>query len=269
VFSLVVGNTGPTPEPGPIVLTDTLPSGLAFVSATGPGWTCSASGLVVTCTNPSPLAPGASSQLTLTATAELGAFPSATNVATVRGEALDVDLANNTSRDVVGIQPVFELGIDKSLESVAGDRATWLIRVGNAGPHPAPGPFTVIDDLPDELTFVSATGTGWRCVERSGTVTCTFDGSLPAGATTEVRIVTRVSAEPGQEVTNTASLGPEVGGATDDAVVSVADDGTPSEGGDLADSGADATPTLLAALLLLAAGAGLLGAKRRRTRWLP
>jgi uncharacterized repeat protein (TIGR01451 family) len=274
VFSLVVGNKGPTPEPGPVVVTDTLPAGLAFVSASGPGWTCTANGSVVTCTTPGPMAPGVTSTITLTVTTELGAFPSATNIATVRGEALDLDLANNTSRDLVGVAPVFDLSINKELESVAGTRATWLITVGNAGPHPAPGPFTVIDVLPDELAYVSSSGADWRCAERSGTVTCTFTGTLAAGASTELRIVTRLSAEPGQEVTNTASLGPEVGGGSDDAVVSVAEDGTPSgggggsQGGDLADSGAEAGPTLLAALLLLAGGAGLLAAKRRRSRWL-
>ena len=76
---------------------------------------------------------------------------------------------------------MFDLGIDKSLESLDGDQATWLITVDNAGPHPAPGPFTVIDELPDELEYVSSSGSGWSCAERSGTVTCTFSGSIPAG----------------------------------------------------------------------------------------
>ncbi len=53
------------------------------------------------------------STISLTVTVELGAFPSATNVVTVTGTGPDVDLSNNTSKDVVGILPVFDLGIDK------------------------------------------------------------------------------------------------------------------------------------------------------------
>ena len=259
-FTLLVGNKGPTVDPGPVVVTDTLPVGLTYAAASGPGWTCTASGQVVTCTDPDGLAAGEASTISLTVNVELGAFPIAINVATVTGAGPDVDLSNNTSKDPLGILPVFDLGIDKSLESVDGDRATWLITVDNAGPHAAPGPFTVIDELPDELEYLSSSGSGWSCVERSGTVTCTFSGTIPAGGTSELRIVTRVNAEPGEEVTNTASLGPEVGGATDNAVVSVDQDGG------LADTGAGTgtLEALLAALMLLAAGAGAVTASRRR-----
>ncbi len=265
-FSLLVGNKGPTPDPGPVVVTDTLPAGLTFVSASGTGWTCTLSGQVVTCTDADGLAAGEASTIALAVTVELGAFPLAVNVATVTGAGPDVDLSNNRSEDPLGILPVFDLGITKELESFDGDEATWLITVDNAGPHPAPGPFTVIDELPDELAYVSSSGSGWTCVERSGTVTCTFSGTIPAGASSELRIVTQVNAEPGEEVTNTASLGPEVGGATDDAVVSVAEDGDSGPGGNLADTGAGsgALAALLAALLLITAGSGSITASRRR-----
>ena len=265
-FTLLVGNKGPTVDPGPVVVTDTLPVGLTYVSASGPGWTCTASGQVVTCTDRDGLAAGETSTITLTVTVELGAFPTAINVATVTGTGPDVDLTNNTSKDPVGIMPVFDLGIDKSLESLEGAQATWLITVDNAGPHPAPGPFTVIDELPDELEYLSSSGSGWSCVERSGTVTCTFSGSIPAGGISELRIVTLVTAAPGEEVTNTASLGPEVGGGSDNAVVSVEEDGDSGTGGDLADTGvgSGALAALLAALLLIAAGSGSITASRRR-----
>ena len=259
-FTLLVGNKGPTPDPGPIVVTDTLPAGLTYASATGSGWTCTASAQVVTCTHPAGLAAGEASSISMTVTVGLGAFPSATNVAVVTGAGPDVDLTNNTSRDVVGILPVFDLGITKELESVEGSEATWLISVDNAGPHPAPGPFTVLDELPAELEYVSSSGSGWTCVERSGTVTCTFSGTIAAGGMSDLRIVTRVTAAPGEEVTNTASLGPEVGGATDQAVVSVEQDG------DLADTGTGSGTlgALLASLVLIVAGAGAVTASRRR-----
>ena len=41
-------------------MTDTLPAGLTYNSASGTGWTCSAAGQVVTCTHAPTLNPGAS-----------------------------------------------------------------------------------------------------------------------------------------------------------------------------------------------------------------
>ena len=49
-FKLLASNLGPGTAQPAIVVTDTLPAGLEFVSATGTDWTCSAVGQVVTCT---------------------------------------------------------------------------------------------------------------------------------------------------------------------------------------------------------------------------
>src|ERR1700722_12128836 len=43
-YKIQVGNAGGVPTTGLITVTDTLPSTLTFVSATGTGWTCSATG---------------------------------------------------------------------------------------------------------------------------------------------------------------------------------------------------------------------------------
>ena len=57
-YSLVVANAGPS-DAATVSVTDTLPAGVTFVSATGTGWTCTNSGNVsVTCTRPT-LATGA------------------------------------------------------------------------------------------------------------------------------------------------------------------------------------------------------------------
>ena len=49
-WTLEVTNTGPTPDPGPVTVTDTLPPGVTYVSATGDGVACDATGQTVTCT---------------------------------------------------------------------------------------------------------------------------------------------------------------------------------------------------------------------------
>ena len=52
VYTITVDNTlGTAPTSGAITVTDTLPTGLTFVSATGTGWACGAVGQVVTCTS--------------------------------------------------------------------------------------------------------------------------------------------------------------------------------------------------------------------------
>ena len=67
-YTITVSNAaGSGPTTGTITVTDTLPTGLTYVSGTGTGWSCSAVGQAVTCTTAGPLAGGASSNpITLT-----------------------------------------------------------------------------------------------------------------------------------------------------------------------------------------------------------
>lgn len=96
----VSNNASASNEVGPITVTDTLPTGLTFVSATGTGWTCGALGQNVTCTHPGPLAAGNSlPNISLNVTAGTAAVPSVTNTATVTGTSPDANLADNSSSD--------------------------------------------------------------------------------------------------------------------------------------------------------------------------
>jgi uncharacterized repeat protein (TIGR01451 family) len=65
VYFITIFNNGLLGTTGEIKVTDFLPPGLRFISGSGPGWTCSATGQTVTCTNPGPLAPGQSSDIAL------------------------------------------------------------------------------------------------------------------------------------------------------------------------------------------------------------
>jgi uncharacterized repeat protein (TIGR01451 family) len=88
VYTLTVDNTlGTAPTTGTITVTDTLPTGLGYVSATGTSWTCGAVAQVVTCTSPAVIATGATSgnPITLTVSAASIAVPSVTNQANVAG----------------------------------------------------------------------------------------------------------------------------------------------------------------------------------------
>jgi uncharacterized repeat protein (TIGR01451 family) len=104
-YALTVANAaGSQREDNSIVVTDSLPAGLAFVSGAGAGWSCSAVGSDVTCTHPPFLDPGAAlPPLTLTVAVSGAASPSVTNTATVTSASYDIDTTNNVASDVTAV----------------------------------------------------------------------------------------------------------------------------------------------------------------------
>lgn len=100
-YTLNVSNGGPSNETGPITVTDPLPSGFSFVSATGTGWSCDA---VVTCTYSGSLASGASAPA-ISLITTVGGSGSVTNTATVAGFQYDSNAGNNTASDTSVVLP--------------------------------------------------------------------------------------------------------------------------------------------------------------------
>jgi fimbrial isopeptide formation D2 family protein/uncharacterized repeat protein (TIGR01451 family) len=103
-YTITVTNNGPTATSGTSKVTDTLPAGETYVSATGTGWTCSAVGQAVTCTSTSVVANGASfNPITLTVAVATSAGTSLANTATAAVDAADFDndSTNNSSTDTV------------------------------------------------------------------------------------------------------------------------------------------------------------------------
>ncbi len=104
VFTLTVSNAGTVNAAGTITVTDSLPAGLTYVSASGTGWTCQAGGQEVICTNSNPLSAGASSTLLLTVSVGAAAIGNLTNTATVV-IAGDSNPNNNKASDTVCVAP--------------------------------------------------------------------------------------------------------------------------------------------------------------------
>jgi uncharacterized repeat protein (TIGR01451 family) len=102
IYKLKVTNAGPEPSRGTITVTDTLPNGLAFVSATGSDWSCGATGAAVTCTRTTAIGPGDSSEITLTVAVGDAAVPGVTNVARV-AVANDTNGANDEDTDPTAV----------------------------------------------------------------------------------------------------------------------------------------------------------------------
>jgi uncharacterized repeat protein (TIGR01451 family) len=80
-YTILVTNNGPSPAAN-VVVTDVLPAGLTFVSASGSGWTCSFSAPTVTCTRPT-LTVGAAQAIQIVASAPVTPGLVLTNTAVV------------------------------------------------------------------------------------------------------------------------------------------------------------------------------------------
>src|SRR5574341_266066 len=99
-YVLHVANNGSVPASS-VTLTDTLPAGTTFVSASGAGWTCSQGGGTVTCTQAS-LAPGAAGDVTIVVNAPASSA-TLTNRAGVTSTTADSNTANNASEETTTV----------------------------------------------------------------------------------------------------------------------------------------------------------------------
>ncbi|MFK7795791.1 MAG: DUF11 domain-containing protein [Gammaproteobacteria bacterium] len=104
-YTLSVSNSATArDEPSTITVTDTLPAGLSYNSASGTDWTCGAVGQDVTCTHAGPLAAGDSlPDITLEVLVGAAAVPSVSNSVTVSGTLPDSNTADNTDTDVATV----------------------------------------------------------------------------------------------------------------------------------------------------------------------
>lgn len=120
IYTIAVNNNGPIAEPGAIVVTDTLPAGLSYVSGIGTGWSCSAAGQNITCTRSGSLAVGASAaNITLTVSIAAAALPSVTNTASVTGTNFDNISGNNSNSDTVTITTAPSISLKKTLQTIS------------------------------------------------------------------------------------------------------------------------------------------------------
>jgi uncharacterized repeat protein (TIGR01451 family) len=169
-----------------VTVTDTLPTGMSFVSGGGSGFTCSGT-TTVTCTSTTNIAPGAPA-VTFPINVSVGttAQASSTNTAVVSvpGDTpSDPSGANNTFPDTVTVlRPDLTISKTHPPSFAVGVANDYTITVTNSGTGNTTGTITVTDTLPASFTFNSATGSGWACTNSSGTVTCTTAATATANS---------------------------------------------------------------------------------------
>jgi uncharacterized repeat protein (TIGR01451 family) len=196
-FTVTLTNNGPSVASG-VQVSDVLPAGLSFVSATpSQGTFNSSTGLwsvgIVTVSAPQ----------TLAIRAALMVPAARTNTATIsHSDQPDPVTANNNASAELRLASA-DLGLTKSASTTTpnvGDSVTFTVTLRNVGPDDATG-VAVSDALPAGLTFVSA-------APSQGTFNSVlglwFVGNVPAGTQRTLQIVASVGST--SALTNTASI---------------------------------------------------------------
>ena len=221
-YTLTVRNHGPAVSVKGFTVTDTIPAGTSFASATGTGWTCQEpTDNAVTCAYGKDLAAGATAPvLTLTLSVAPDTTTAVTNTATLTPVTPEKDPAdtgrdvttNNTGSATGTPAQQADVAVTKVLgtELVAGGLADYQITVANHGPSYADN-IRITDVLDPLLTYESYTGTDWDCSAQGQTVTCDYlnGSSMPPTGPAAVSALTlqvRVAQQLQAPVANTATI---------------------------------------------------------------
>lgn len=224
-YTLSVVNDGALGDATGVVVIDTLPESVSFVSAAASQGTCALDGDVVTC-DLGDLAAEAIATVTIEVTGPIGSEV-VTNTATVTANEDDPLTADNTTSTETAVAPA-DVSVTKTastLAGVVGQPITYTVTAANAGPATAPD-VTLTDPLPTGADLDSVSTTQGACEESGGTLTCAL-GDIGSGDDAVVTIVVNPTAigvltntatvsTPGADLVpanNTATIDTQVGAA--------------------------------------------------------
>lgn len=182
-YTVTVTNNGPSTATS-VILTDTLPSGVAFVSAS-PGCSFSAPNSVICSLGT--IAGGSSVVVTIVVRPNTPGV--ITNTATVTAAEDDPNPGNNQASQQTEVQGIADLSVVKTDQTdpvVVGQDLSYTLVVTNNGPSLATN-VVLTDTLPPGVIFVSAVPSQGTCSHNAGVVTCSL-GTLAAGAQATVTV---------------------------------------------------------------------------------
>jgi len=203
-LTVTATNGGPADATG-VEITDLLPTGLTFVSATPSQGTYTPGTGVWTVGS---VANGASATLQIVATVTTGGSLSDIAAKTAEVQS-DLVTLNDSASVTLNDATVADLALSKtaSQEPVAqGANFTYMIATANLGPAAASN-VTVTDVLPAGVTIVSASSSQGSC-SGTTTVTCAL-GTLSPGGSAQMFIL--VTKNVGGDVSNTAGVAADEG----------------------------------------------------------
>jgi uncharacterized repeat protein (TIGR01451 family) len=207
-YTLRVTNSGSAATSGVVTVTDVLPAGLTYASSAGGGFSCSASGQTVTCTNAAtPIAANATATIVLSVNVAANAPTVETSSATVACTCAEGNTSNNTSNtDTVSVTqlPDLTLAIAHMGTFTQGEQGQYVLTVTNVGSAATTGTVTVTDVLPVGLTFASGSGGGFSCSASGQKATCT-NPATPIAAKGLVTVALNVNVASSAPVSETTS----------------------------------------------------------------
>ncbi len=228
-WELEVTNAGPD-DAHDVVVVDTLPAEVTFVSAGGGGFACSNAAGTVTCTRPL-LSVGETATISVSAQAPADGGD-ITNICDSESAIADPDLSNNVCEATDPVAPVANISVSKAADGTvyAGEPFTYLIVIDQQGPSPAEN-VTVTDPLDPALTFESVSADApFDCGNDGNDVTCQAD-TLPVGQyTVAINVIAPDEIGPIDNVCAIASDTDNGGAGTPDCQTTV----TPEPSADIA-----------------------------------
>ncbi|SIT89290.1 conserved repeat domain-containing protein [Microbacterium sp. RU33B] len=206
---LSIANAGPNTATD-VVVTDQLPPGVAFVSATTPQGSCAAAGSVVTCRLGSvPNGSTVDVEVVVAVPADSTAT-SVVNVASVSSTTADLDPGNDAAGGSVVLTREASLRVTKTASPTAvapGAATTFTVTATNDGPSDAVD-VVLTDSVADPaLVLTGATAPGATCTVGGAASRCSIP-RLAAGASLVMTVAARVSPEAaeGRTLANTATV---------------------------------------------------------------
>lgn len=203
-YTLTVGNAGASTLTS-IRVTDTLPTGVTFLSAIGTDWTCGRTNNIVTCSRVV-LPVSTTSFINIRVTAPtIGGW--LTDTATATASQIEINTANNSANTSTLVTSGADLAVgltDTPDPATHSGLVTYTIGVVNNGTTTA-NSVSVSQTLPAGASFDTIVGSGWSCIPSGSVATCTRP-SLAVGAAPNITARVNTPAS-GSILTSTASIG--------------------------------------------------------------
>ncbi len=220
-YTLTVKNNGPqtVTASGTTTVTDVLPAGETYVSATGTGWTCANASGTVTCTSTTAMTSGTSlPAITLKVMLSGSATSPTANTASVSNSLVsDTNNTNDSATDSATVNTPNYVTATKTVTdltqspTVTGDTLQYTITITDTAGQPGSN-IEVTDALDPDLSGLSVTTKPAGSTDSSTGTNLDITGiSIPANGTVTIVFTATVTGSPGDVINNTATI---IGGTT-------------------------------------------------------